>query len=125
MPIYEYECPKCGLFEVVQKASEKALKANPECSCKDCPRKAQRKISAAAFHLKGTGWYKTDYGSGKSAGTSKSASSSAATPASSSGSSDGGTGDKKADKTETKVEAKTDAGKDNKKAGCGSGCGCH
>ncbi|MCO6429675.1 MAG: zinc ribbon domain-containing protein, partial [Deltaproteobacteria bacterium] len=45
MPIYEYECPKCGIFEVVQKASDKPLKAKPECDQKNCPKKAQRLIS--------------------------------------------------------------------------------
>lgn len=63
MPIYEYECPKCGLFEVVQKTTAKPLKCKPDCSDPACPRAAKRLISAAAFHLKGSGWYKTDYAS--------------------------------------------------------------
>ena len=61
MPIYEYDCPKCGRFEVVQKFSDKPLKCNPDCTEKKCPKKAERVMSASAFHLKGTGWYKTDY----------------------------------------------------------------
>ena len=61
MPIYEYECPKCGRFEVVQKFSDKPLKCDPDCKEKNCPKTAERVMSAAAFHLKGTGWYKTDY----------------------------------------------------------------
>ncbi len=108
MPIYEYECPKCGLFECVQKASEKPLKANPECSVKDCPKKAKRVISAAAFHLKGGGWYKTDYGASGSAGTAKSKSESS--------SSEGDSGSKKEDKPKKETKPK---------GGCGSGCGCH
>ena len=73
MPIYEYECPKCGQFEVVQKASDKPLKAKPDCSDKKCPKKATRLISASAFHLKGGGWYKTDYaGSSSNGGKPKS-----------------------------------------------------
>ena len=63
MPIYEYECQQCGLFEVVQKASDKALKCKPDCQDPKCPKNAKRLISAAAFHLKGSGWYKTDYAS--------------------------------------------------------------
>jgi putative FmdB family regulatory protein len=66
MPIYEYECPKCGKFEVVQKITDRPVKAKPDCPHADCPRCAKRLISAAAFHLKGTGWYKTDYGSSSS-----------------------------------------------------------
>ncbi len=72
MPIYEYECPKCGLFEVVQKASARALKCKPDCDDKNCPKQAKRLISAAAFHLKGSGWYKTDYASKSSTPPAKS-----------------------------------------------------
>jgi putative FmdB family regulatory protein len=62
MPIYEYECPKCGTFEIMQKISEKPLKKCPTCSCK-----VKKLVSQTSFQLKGTGWYVTDYGSkGKS-----------------------------------------------------------
>ncbi|MBX7137717.1 MAG: zinc ribbon domain-containing protein [Oligoflexia bacterium] len=67
MPIYEYECPKCGVFEVVQKFSDKPLDCKPDCEVKNCPRKAKRLISMSAFHLKGGGWYKTDYKSSSTA----------------------------------------------------------
>jgi putative FmdB family regulatory protein len=56
MPIYEYVCPTCGTFEQMQKVSEPALT--------HCPRGhagVERKISAAGFILKGSGWYVTDY----------------------------------------------------------------
>lgn len=58
MPIYEYECRRCGHeFETIQKFSDKALR-----KCPDCGRLSLRKkLSAAAFHLKGTGWYATDF----------------------------------------------------------------
>lgn len=108
MPIYEYSCPKCGTFEVVQKASEKPLKAKPDCGDAECPCKAERLISASAFHLKGSGWYKTDYASSSSAGGGKSPSSSSSSESSSS--SDGG--------SEKKSSLKT-AGS------CGGGCSCH
>ena len=81
MPIYEYECPKCGTFEVFQKISERPLKADPLCTRSDCPKCAKRLVSAAAFHLKGSGWYKTDYASpgsssnGSSSGSDSSGSS--------------------------------------------------
>lgn len=61
MPIYEYECPKCGTFEVMQKISEKPLK-----KCPDCSSRVHKLVSQTSFQLKGTGWYVTDYaGKGK------------------------------------------------------------
>ena len=58
MPTYEYQCFACGhAFEAVQRMSDEALKTCPVCN-KD---EVKRLISATAFHLKGTGWYKTDY----------------------------------------------------------------
>jgi len=57
MPIYEYECSKCGeIEEVMQRFSDKPLK-----TCKLCSGKLHKLISHSAFHLKGTGWYVTDY----------------------------------------------------------------
>ena len=56
MPIYEYHCEKCGRsFEKMEPvASEK------ETTC-ECGAKAKRLISQSAFHLKGSGWYTSDY----------------------------------------------------------------
>ncbi len=57
MPIYEYECIDCGdHVEALQRFSDKPLK-----KCKSCSGKLQRLISQSSFHLKGTGWYVTDY----------------------------------------------------------------
>ena len=57
MPIYEYECKKCGkVLEVYQQFSDAPLK---KCDC--CSGKLQKLISHSTFHLKGTGWYVTDY----------------------------------------------------------------
>ena len=68
MPIYEYECTKCGrVKEAWQKFSDKPLK-----SCEHCSGKLHKLISQSAFHLKGTGWYVTDYADkskGSAAGT--------------------------------------------------------
>lgn len=61
MPTYEYNCEKCGHFEYFQRITEPALPACPKCEAK-----VERLVSAAAFHLKGSGWYKTDYSSGSS-----------------------------------------------------------
>ena len=61
MPIYEYECTHCGTIdEVIQKFSDKPLT-----KCKHCSGKLHKLISHSSFHLKGTGWYVTDY-AGKS-----------------------------------------------------------
>ena len=66
MPIYEYECGACGeLHEFIQKFSD-----GPKRKCPSCGKLRLKKlISAAAFHLKGDGWYVTDFrdkGKGKS-----------------------------------------------------------
>jgi putative FmdB family regulatory protein len=59
MPIYEYECGKCGVFEHSQRISDAAL-----AKCPTCRRKVRRLISNTSFQLKGSGWYVTDYGRG-------------------------------------------------------------
>jgi len=59
MPIYEYECSKCGrIDEMIQKFSDKPLT-----KCRHCSGKLHKLISQSSFHLKGTGWYITDYAS--------------------------------------------------------------
>lgn len=57
MPIYEYNCPKCGDFDQMQKITDGPLK-----KCPTCKAKVTKLISNPAFHLKGGGWYITDYG---------------------------------------------------------------
>ena len=62
MPIYEYECQKCGHHaEVLQKFSDP-----PISRCEKCKGKMRKLISHSTFHLKGTGWYVTDYASKRS-----------------------------------------------------------
>ena len=56
MPIYEYQCQKCGTFEVTQRITEKSLS-----KCPTCKNKVKKLISNTSFQLKGTGWYVTDY----------------------------------------------------------------
>jgi putative FmdB family regulatory protein len=57
MPLYEYECDACGhRFESIQKFSDAPVERCPKCG--GAVHKLQ---SAPAFHLKGTGWYITDY----------------------------------------------------------------
>jgi putative FmdB family regulatory protein len=71
MPIYEYRCSACG-FE--QDALQRMADA-PLVDCPSCGKPALVKlVSAAGFHLKGSGWYATDFkgsGSGKSAEKAK------------------------------------------------------
>lgn len=58
MPIYEYRCLACGhQFELMQKFSDP-----PAETCTSCAGTVQKLISRSAFHLKGSGWYVTDYG---------------------------------------------------------------
>src|SRR4249919_3395573 len=58
MPIYEYRCFDCGhQFELMQKFSDP-----PAETCTSCSGTVQKLISRSAFHLKGSGWYVTDYG---------------------------------------------------------------
>jgi putative FmdB family regulatory protein len=57
MPIYEYECAGCGeQIEIVHGINDK-----PKTKCPSCKGKLKRLMSLNSFHLKGTGWYKTDY----------------------------------------------------------------
>ena len=107
MPIYEYECGKCGVFEQSQRISEPALT-----KCPTCRRKVRRLISNTSFQLKGSGWYVTDYarGAGKNGdtggakdGESKSESKAESTSESKSSGKSGG-------KSESKSTADTKAG---------------
>jgi putative FmdB family regulatory protein len=94
MPLYEYECGACGhRFEAIQKFSDPPLERCPKCS--GAVRKLQ---SAPAFHLKGSGWYITDYARKDSGG------------AGAESKSDTKPGESKADtKTETKSESKSES----------------
>lgn len=61
MPIYEYECTKCGhQTEVWQRITDQSIT-----KCERCKGKMRKLISQSSFHLKGTGWYVTDYASKK------------------------------------------------------------
>ena len=88
MPIYEYRCTDCGLQEEhLQKLSEAPLT-----ECPSCHKPTFKKmLSAAGFHLKGSGWYATDFKSSGKKPAEKAAES------------------KTEANTETKTEAKTEA----------------
>ena len=64
MPIYEYECSKCGHYlEALQKIGDKPLRECPECG----KHSLKRLVSAPLFRLAGSGWYETDFKSDKEA----------------------------------------------------------
>lgn len=58
MPIYEFQCDRCGhIFERLQKLSD----ADPD-TCPECGEQAiRRRLTAPAFRLAGSGWYETDF----------------------------------------------------------------
>jgi len=56
LPLYEYECPKDGTFELVRKFSDAPLER-----CPTCGGPIEKLASAPAIQFKGTGWYVTDY----------------------------------------------------------------
>lgn len=64
MPIYAYRCLKCAAEpEFIQKMSDP-----PMTECESCGGELVRKVTSAAFHLKGGGWYKDGYASAKPEG---------------------------------------------------------
>ena len=62
MPIYEYLCNSCGTEkEHLQKISDSPIAACPVCGSSNYV----KRISAAGFQLKGSGWYVTDFKNNK------------------------------------------------------------
>ena len=58
MPLYEYQCRKCGCrFERLQKVDDA-----PVTECPDCGGPVDRLLGVPALQFKGSGWYVTDYG---------------------------------------------------------------
>jgi putative FmdB family regulatory protein len=94
MPLYEYECKKCGhRFEKIQKFSDRMVK-----KCPKCGGVVEQMISAPAVQFKGSGWYVNDYPK-KSSGA---------------GSSDGGSKEsKKDDKSKSESSSKESSSKDS------------
>ena len=89
MPIYEYQCEGCAhQFETIQKVSEPLLTQCPECGDDSL----KKLVSAAAFRLKGSGWYETDFKSGTKKNVAESASDS--------GTSDSGTSESRSEASE-------------------------
>jgi len=58
MPIYQYKCNDCDhCMEALQKISDEPLTVCPQCEAASL----RKQLTAAAFKLKGTGWYETDF----------------------------------------------------------------
>lgn len=99
MPIYEYQCDKCGTFEATQKITDKPLS-----KCPTCKGRVKKLISNTSFQLKGSGWYVTDYAR-KEKGTPKSENGSASPSAAESKSSPEPKSETKKETTTTKTES--------------------
>ena len=96
MPLYEYECKKCGhRFEKIQLYSAKMVKKCPECGGQ-----VEQMISAPAVQFKGSGWYVTDYAKKSSSPGS-------------SGSNDSSAKEKKDDKSKSDGGSKDSSQKDS------------
>jgi putative FmdB family regulatory protein len=96
MPLYEYECKKCGhRFEKIQLYSAKMVKKCPECGGV-----VEQMISAPAVQFKGSGWYVTDYAKKSSSPGS-------------SGSGDSASKEKKDDKPKTDSSSKESSSKES------------
>ena len=104
MPIYEYECAACGAkHDFIQKFSD-----GPKRKCPSCGKlRLKKQISAAAFHLKGDGWYVTDFRD-KGKGTDKGKADSAESAGDSKP--DAKPSDSKTSDSKTGSKAKTDGG---------------
>ena len=94
MPIYEYQCGKCGTFEATQRITDKPLT-----KCPTCKGKVKRLISNTSFQLKGSGWYITDYARKDKSSDGK-----------------GDKPDAKSDKPDAKSDSKTESKSESKKS---------
>ena len=107
MPLFEYECRKCGQrTERIEKFDGAKLQ-----KCPKCGGRVERLVSAPAIQFKGSGWYVTDYGKSKSSGASGKEGGAAEGPKSEN-KSDGKSESKSEGKTESKA---TSSSSDKKK----------
>jgi putative FmdB family regulatory protein len=88
LPLYEYQCGRCGRFEIIQKFSDAPLSV-----CPTCGEEVQKLLSAPAIQFKGTGWYITDYARKSSGGGEAGSKDGGKAASSTDGSKDGGSKD--------------------------------
>jgi putative FmdB family regulatory protein len=114
MPIYEYSCSACGAhIEKIQRFSDPALTDCPECGA---PGTLHKLISQSNFHLKGAGWYVTDY-KGKNPGANGNGNGDGHENGSDNGAEAKAAGETKSDsKTESKTETKSESKPESKPA---------
>jgi putative FmdB family regulatory protein len=122
MPIYEYDCAACGVVEVIQRFSDAALEQCPQCADKGINSPVARMLSVSAFHLKGGGWYKTDYVSSGRSGGGSSTSGAATKGVDSAAVSSGSSGSTESSSSSSSSESSSGS---SSGGGCGSSCGCH
>jgi putative FmdB family regulatory protein len=115
MPLYEYQCSKCGnVFEVIQKFSDEPVTVH-----EGCGGEVVKLISRSAFQLKGSGWYATDYARGsasKSDGNKADAGKSDSSKSESTKSESGNSDTKSESKSDTKSETKSESKPESKPA---------
>src|SRR6266568_3755296 len=110
MPIYEYRCSSCGFQkEYLQKVTDPVKTVCPECGKKTF----SKMLTAAGFHLKGSGWYATDFRNPKPAAKTESKG-----ETKSEGKPDG----KSAGGAESKTDSKTESKSEAPSSGAGSSC---
>src|SRR3984957_529591 len=100
MPLYEYQCEKCGhRFEKIQLYSDKMVK-----KCPKCGGQVEQMITAPAVQFKGSGWYVTDYAKKSSS------------PGASGSTGDSSSKDKKDDKPKSDTASKDNSSKESSSA---------
>ncbi len=114
MPLYEYQCEKCGRFERIVKFSDPPLAA-----CPTCGGPVAKLFSSPAIQFKGSGFYITDYpkkSSAEASGNKSSSSEKSDKSSDKSGSSDKSSGEK-SDKSSSEKSDKSSSQKSDKSSG--------
>jgi putative FmdB family regulatory protein len=118
VPLYEYQCPKCGRFELIRKFADELLT-----TCPTCGSEVQKLASAPAIQFKGTGWYITDYAR-KSTGDGKSGQGQSGEGKSGDGKSDEGKSSERKSREGKSSDSKSGEGKSDSRSGdSGKGTG--
>ena len=123
MPIYEYACKKCdGEFEVSQRITDEPLKRY---LCPHCGKRTAitKLISRSSFHLKGSGWYMTDYGKNGSKSSDSDEAKSGESKSSESKSSESKSSESKSSESKSNESKSNETKSDTKSSGSSSSRG--